>query len=78
MYIWKTRLRELGQVYFMYKINWYFSAIKFCRSKNCTEIWEKFSMAFVDKEPCNLPEESFDEFVDVASHPLPPDTVTFI
>lgn len=47
------------------------------RSKNCTELWELFSKAWVGKEPCDVVADDYKDFVDKAAITVPKDMANF-
>lgn len=56
------------------------SAICFdnCSEKNCSELWEAFRNAFINKDPCNILPQDFELFFKLSLHAIPTDKVTII
>ena len=44
---------------------------------NCTLIYEKFATPVLNKDPCNINIEDFDEFFKLVYHPIPRDKSLF-
>ncbi|XP_007948275.1 ADP-ribosyl cyclase/cyclic ADP-ribose hydrolase 2 [Orycteropus afer afer] len=49
--------------------------MKFNRDKNCTAIWEAFSVV-LDKDPCSVLPSDYDLFINLSWHSIPRDKVT--
>ncbi|XP_075922478.1 ADP-ribosyl cyclase/cyclic ADP-ribose hydrolase 2-like isoform X2 [Petromyzon marinus] len=47
------------------------------RDKNCEQMWEAFYNGFKGKQPCEVTMDSYNQFVALASHPLPKDKEIF-
>lgn len=47
------------------------------RDKNCEQMWEAFYNGFIGKQPCEVTMDSYNQFVALASHPLPKDKGIF-
>uniref|UniRef100_A0A8C4YB22 ADP-ribosyl cyclase/cyclic ADP-ribose hydrolase n=1 Tax=Gopherus evgoodei TaxID=1825980 RepID=A0A8C4YB22_9SAUR len=45
--------------------------------KNCTEIWEAFRKAFINKDPCNILPSDYELFINLALHTIPPNKSLF-
>ncbi|PIK46627.1 putative ADP-ribosyl cyclase isoform X1 [Apostichopus japonicus] len=46
-------------------------------SKNCSELWELFSVAWLGKEPCDVEPNDYKDFVESASITIPKDMSNF-
>ncbi|XP_010012375.1 PREDICTED: ADP-ribosyl cyclase/cyclic ADP-ribose hydrolase 2-like, partial [Nestor notabilis] len=40
--------------------------------KNCSEIWEAFKSAFINKDPCSILPEDYELFINLSLHTIPP------
>ncbi|XP_024068045.2 ADP-ribosyl cyclase/cyclic ADP-ribose hydrolase 2 [Terrapene carolina triunguis] len=45
--------------------------------KNCTEIWEAFKKAFINKDPCNILPSDYELFINLSLHTIPPNKSLF-
>ncbi|XP_025034204.1 ADP-ribosyl cyclase/cyclic ADP-ribose hydrolase 2 isoform X3 [Pelodiscus sinensis] len=45
--------------------------------KNCTEIWEAFKNAFINKDPCNILPSDYELFINLSVHTIPPNKALF-
>lgn len=43
--------------------------------KNCSEIWEAFKNAFINKDPCNILPKDYELFINLTLHTIPPNKV---
>ncbi|NWI89710.1 BST1 hydrolase, partial [Pitta sordida] len=45
--------------------------------KNCSEIWEAFKNAFINKDPCNILPKDYELFISLSLHVIPPNKSLF-
>ncbi|NXG43973.1 BST1 hydrolase, partial [Psilopogon haemacephalus] len=45
--------------------------------KNCSEIWEAFKNAFIDKDPCSVLPKDYELFINLSFHTIPPNKSLF-
>ncbi|XP_064305235.1 ADP-ribosyl cyclase/cyclic ADP-ribose hydrolase 2 [Phalacrocorax carbo] len=45
--------------------------------KNCSEIWEAFKNAFINKDPCSILPKDYELFINLSLHPIPPNKSLF-
>lgn len=43
--------------------------------KNCSQIWEGFKNAFINKDPCSILPEDYELFINLTFHTIPPNKV---
>lgn len=49
-----------------------------CSEKNCSELWEAFRNAFINKDPCNILPKDYELFIKLAFHTIPANKVMII
>ncbi|KAK3596891.1 hypothetical protein CHS0354_031669 [Potamilus streckersoni] len=47
------------------------------KTRNCTDVWEKFSSGFAFKDPCNVKNDTFREYIMATNHYVPKDKAMF-
>ncbi|XP_009646315.1 ADP-ribosyl cyclase/cyclic ADP-ribose hydrolase 2 [Egretta garzetta] len=45
--------------------------------KNCSEMWEAFKYAFINKDPCNVLPKDYELFIKLSLHKIPPNKSLF-
>ncbi|XP_075608562.1 ADP-ribosyl cyclase/cyclic ADP-ribose hydrolase 2 isoform X2 [Balearica regulorum gibbericeps] len=45
--------------------------------KNCSEIWEAFKNAFINKDPCSILPKDYELFINLSLHTIPPNKSLF-
>lgn len=43
--------------------------------KNCSQIWEAFKNAFINKDPCSILPKDYELFINLTFHMIPPNKV---
>lgn len=43
--------------------------------KNCSQLWEAFKNAFINKDPCSILPKDYELFINLSLHTIPPNKV---